>query len=302
MKHLLLAMALVLAPFTATALPTGPFNDIVVFGDSLSDPGNVFAASAGAIPSNPPYPNGQFTNGNVWATLLGADVASGRNFAFGGAKAQTDLDPSPDFALQRTFFQLSGLALNSKPLTVIWFGSNDLATATPLNAGTVIANTVNAITTGVSDLIGLGLTDFLVMGQPDLGLFPRAIAQGVEVFATSGAQGFNGLLQTALAPLNAQANVHYFDTFGFFNDFIAAPANAGLIKHTDCLTDFVNCALVGPDAYLFFDDVHPTQGFHTALAGEISDILAAPVPLPGGALLLLSGLGAALVLRRRQSA
>lgn len=299
MKHVLFSALLSLVPLAAAALPTGPFDDVVIFGDSLSDPGRAFLGSGGTIPPNPPYPNGQFTNGDFWATQLGADVASGRNFAVGGAKAQTDFDLSPDFTLQRLEFALSGVSLGSRPLTIIWLGSNDLGEATPANAATVVADTVTAITTGIVDLIGLGLSDFLVMGQPDLGLFPRAIALGTEAFATDGAEAFNAALQAALGPLNALANVDYFDMFAFFNDFIADPANAGLITNTDCLTDFLNCAVLGADSYLFFDDVHPTQGFHTALAGEVSSTLAAPVPLPAGVVLMVTGLGGLLLVRRR---
>lgn len=36
---------------------------LVVFGDSLSDTGNVLIASYGAFPPSPPYSGGRFTDG-----------------------------------------------------------------------------------------------------------------------------------------------------------------------------------------------------------------------------------------------
>src|SRR4051794_29760433 len=68
---------------------------IVAFGDSLSDPGNLFLATGGAQPPAP-YFQGHFSNGVTWVERLsGAPLnfftyAPGRpgsvDFAFGGAR------------------------------------------------------------------------------------------------------------------------------------------------------------------------------------------------------------------------
>ncbi len=82
-----------------------PFSNLYVFGDSLSDTGNmrnlVLAATGGATdPLPPPYFNGHFSNGPVAAEYLAAELGmtadpvaladgsinpSGTNFAVGGA-------------------------------------------------------------------------------------------------------------------------------------------------------------------------------------------------------------------------
>src|SRR5262245_57408042 len=67
-----------------------PYTDIVVFGDSLSDAGNFYEANA--YPP-PPYFNGQFSNGPVWATTFSQHFgfsgapssAGGQNYAYAGA-------------------------------------------------------------------------------------------------------------------------------------------------------------------------------------------------------------------------
>ena len=41
------------------------YSSLVVFGDSLSDTGNVYAATGGVIPGAP-YASGRFSNGPIW--------------------------------------------------------------------------------------------------------------------------------------------------------------------------------------------------------------------------------------------
>src|SRR3954469_12489797 len=83
----------------ATALAQTPrtFTNQYTFGDSLSDSGNIFAATSALGAPNPPAPyfQGRFSNGRVFTELLGnnlalaavapASVKSSLNFAFGGA-------------------------------------------------------------------------------------------------------------------------------------------------------------------------------------------------------------------------
>jgi len=86
MKHLALAAAILAAPLPARAGSLGPCTDFFVFGDSLSDPGNTLSQLLEPDPGLAAiYPQGQFTDGATWATQLGAGLASGANFAFGGA-------------------------------------------------------------------------------------------------------------------------------------------------------------------------------------------------------------------------
>jgi phospholipase/lecithinase/hemolysin len=58
------ALAVALALTSGPAL-AGPITGVVVFGDSLSDAGNVYAATGNRFPPAP-YSGGRFTNGPVW--------------------------------------------------------------------------------------------------------------------------------------------------------------------------------------------------------------------------------------------
>ena len=69
---------------------TGSFSSLFVFGDSLSDSGNAFVPTGGAIPASPPYLNGRFSNGPIWvehlAPALGFTFNGATDFAIGGAE------------------------------------------------------------------------------------------------------------------------------------------------------------------------------------------------------------------------
>ena len=73
----------VLAPLSAQAIS---FTELTVFGDSLSDTGNVLSLTGDVLPPGPgspvpgPYFNGRFSNGPVWvdqaADRLGLTVTN----------------------------------------------------------------------------------------------------------------------------------------------------------------------------------------------------------------------------------
>ena len=87
------ALALALALSLTTPASAGPITGIVVFGDSLSDAGNVYAATGNKFPPAP-YSAGRFSNGPVWVQQLGSklgvpvptpSMSGGSDYAFGGA-------------------------------------------------------------------------------------------------------------------------------------------------------------------------------------------------------------------------
>src|SRR5215471_3275020 len=89
-----LGAALLLSAILIEQVPAGPFSNMVVFGDSLSDVGNLQAEWFINTPG-PYYWNGRFSNGPVWAetTMTGLGLpaldhssAGGTDYAYGGAK------------------------------------------------------------------------------------------------------------------------------------------------------------------------------------------------------------------------
>ena len=127
------------------------YSDMIVFVDSLSDPGNVFVLQgnvsvrpydAGNIPSAP-YPIGgvTFSNGKNWAQDVAASLKlkggtgpalrtdTFTNYAFGGARASSSAGGPFDLSAQvGQYFANAGSADNAA-LYTIFIGGNDVRDA-----------------------------------------------------------------------------------------------------------------------------------------------------------------------------
>ena len=94
------AIAVAIAAPAYAAPIADEYTSFFVLGDSLSDPGNLFAATGGETPPSPPYFEGRFSNGPVFTEYLAEGFAVSENFAFGGAQAVSDDDAIPDLPEQ----------------------------------------------------------------------------------------------------------------------------------------------------------------------------------------------------------
>jgi hypothetical protein len=106
------SLCFVLAWF-APPLWAGQFREIVVFGDSTVDTGNVFAASGQTSPDPSYYYQGRYSNGPVWVERLASNLGlpdptaselfGGTNYAWGGAEIGFGLNNGvPNRPNQRT--------------------------------------------------------------------------------------------------------------------------------------------------------------------------------------------------------
>jgi outer membrane lipase/esterase len=320
-------VAVAFAAFSGAA--HAAYSGLFVFGDSLSDAGNVGLAVAARTPATAIDSNGfipsaayegsnQFSNGNVWsyefAARLGLSalpaLAGGTSFAFGGATTGP-LDPllAPPSLLNQVATFLSPPGPNAPPsaLYVIAGGGNDARNAlveigkkdpTDVAAITqIIADASTAFATNVMAMVDAlqaeGAQRIIVWNTPNVGLAPAILSQGAGASGTGTflSASMNGALGAALA---SETGVSIFDLFGLITAVNAKPTQFGLLNATDACIK----GLCDTSKYLFWDGIHPTAAGHAIIADAM---YAAAVPEPASyALMALGLLALAFASRRRR--
>jgi phospholipase/lecithinase/hemolysin len=315
------------------------YSGLYVFGDSLSDTGNVAIATAGAEPA-PPYSDGRFSNGNLWVQDVAASLglgpvapslAGGDDFAVGGAQTgetlanpYTSANPfqqESDLTAQLAAYNARGLPAQPNALYALWIGSNDVdALLSAVAAGTLTAAEVPAdigqaitnIATVVSGLAADGMKNLLALNVPDLSKTPDSIAAAsltanptatlAEIQAVS--LTFDQALQSTLNGLSAADGftLNLVDTFSALDTIVAQPAAYGLTNVTQpCYTGGLTAADPGTVC------ADPNQylswdGLHPTAVGHqlIADAVLTQVPEPGSIGLLAIGVAGLLFAQRRR--
>ena len=295
------AAALTIAAFgaVASAASAQTYTRLVVFGDSLSDNGNLYAATAGASPTSPPYFQGRFSNGPVFTELLGfnagryalgAPVTGSVNYAFGGARTDSSAFP-PGMRNQLLAYTGGGGTFGANDLVSVLGGANNIfqafpgAAASPATAqatmqavATSAAGDVNFI---VNSIAGSGAGTILVTNLPRLGITPQFAASNPLVGPTGSALAdfsgttFNSALLAGLmttAATRPGTNIILMDLYKISDPVAGSPGAFGLTNARDaCFNGVTVCA--NPDSYLYWDGVHPTAAGHRLVAQLANDYL-----------------------------
>jgi phospholipase/lecithinase/hemolysin len=260
---------LLVVPSVAAA---SPFSHIVVFGDSLSDDGNLFALDPGNVPASKYY-RGRFSNGPVWVEYLaGPDLLDATlvNNAYGGAT--TDGSTPPGLGLQISAYTATADVLPDA-LYVIWIGANDF-----LGGASDFETPAANIETAMEDLAQFGANHILVVDLPDLGAVPRNNGDvNTAQVATALTKGFNNKLAAVVADFRTahpSVKVYEFSAFDLFADVIANPDDYG-IGNADaiCPNFLIDDDFDNDGNYLFWDDLHPTTEAHAVIAEEAARVL-----------------------------
>lgn len=286
-RRFLFRFAISIASFglLASDIVAGPYSNMFVFGDSLSDIGNLAKATIGLYPG-PSYFDDRFSNGPVYSEMLAFDLglgpllpshAGGGSHAFG--RAQTtgtggylgliikDIDEQVDGYLSATL-------ADPEALYVMFAGSNDL-----LNGVTDVAGPVASLVSDLDRLIAANARNFLVMNLPLLGSAPRFNGDPDEsATMTALALDFNNALASALDDLELarpESTIFRLDVAGLISNIISDPGKFGMTNVMDSAAPGLapgdasyDTSLIAnnPDEYLFWDDLHPTTAAHAILA------------------------------------
>ncbi len=277
------------------------FSQIVAFGDSLSDTGNVYDAAFETYPAFPEYFNGRFSNGPVWVEYLANNLsASLENHAWGGATtAGLGSHGVPGLDMQVADFLNSGLSGYDNALFTVWAGPNDFFQGS-IDYEASVDNIIGAVRALGTD-VG---TDYptrhiLVPNMPDLGTTPGAslLSPGEIAGLTALTNGFNAYLHQELSALSGEQQFEGIIYEMNVQQILYDMVDSGLFDNTTDGSYLVNgfAAWGSTDNYLFWDDVHPTTAAHMLLG----DYAATSVPVPAAVWMLGSGLLFLFGIRRK---
>jgi phospholipase/lecithinase/hemolysin len=279
------------------------FDRMVIFGDSLSDPGNHFVAfgmtSQAPFSPLPDFPYGigghHFSNGATWVEQLSKDLGmptSGKpalrapgvftNYAVGRARARAGAAAFPYFDLstqvQQFLSDFRGHAPSSA-LYVLWIGANDLDDALmagmtdPARAVDIIGAAVTTVAGNVHALWAAGARNVMILNLPDPALAPfvRALGPSVQAAATQVGMLYNAALDEAVMHVSGLPGLQLirFDVRAAFDDIVATQGDAGLINVTESCLRFgvvVHVVCKHPPHHLFWDGAHPTKAGHRLIA------------------------------------
>lgn len=277
--------------FTLIAAPAawaGPaFSKVVVFGDSLSDTGNLYTLTGGGFPIAPVYYEGRQSNGPVWveyvADRLGLANAI-ENYAVVGALTRpAPLVPTGN-VWSSTFPGLDGTDVHSQVLQyladaggvadpaavyVLQGGANDFNNVA--NPAVIVGNLVGTLAT----LEAAGAQHVMLVNLPDIGRTPRVIlaeAMGILPPGTAAylssvcAQLNQALAANAAAVTPASVTLTMIDLYGFMNIITDDPADFGFDQPVLPYL-YVNDGS-DPATWVFWDDLHPTTRAHQLWAED----------------------------------
>lgn len=305
---------------SALAQSTPTFTRIVVFGDSLSDTGNVrartSAKSSGAIdyPSHTfNYDNGRFTNDTdtapashiyvgVWHEQLARSflalpaatnsLGGGLNYAFGGAittngtHEEVESTPIADISItiddmgKQMDDYLAAHVVDPGALYIVWGGSNDLRND---DSSANVTATVGRVDGLVSRLANAGAKYIMVPNVVPIGDTPQFSGTARSATANQAAAEYRKELAGSLDALQGT-----LASQGITPTIYRVDAWADVVRIFSNgprfgftnLSDPAQDADVNPDQYIYWDDLHPTTAGHYRLALTAFNTLVNPTPAP----------------------
>ena len=275
---------IVLSP-VATQAATPHFSAIYVFGDSYCDTGNLFAATGGAVPANPPYYNGRFSNGPVfvehvasaWGLPMKPSLLGGTDYAWGGAFVTADqplgggaVIPSVPHQVQLYLSQHGGKA-DPNALYILEGGGNDIIDAAGVGSPQQLGFQIAVGTAGNELLLRqAGARNFLIPNIFNLATVPEGGT--FAAFNTAAAVAANKALGEFLQVEELDPRIHItkLNTFDLFQAVETDATHFGFLDVTTaCFNEDTLQICDDPVHHMFWDHIHPTVFMHSFVAVSI---------------------------------
>ncbi|UTH76038.1 SGNH/GDSL hydrolase family protein [Chromobacterium sp. IIBBL 290-4] len=264
-------------------------NKMIVFGDSLSDTQNMYGASQWKLPTAKSWYIGRFSNGRVWVEHLADQLSLPvYNWAIGGAAADQHLVVPGLLQEVESWTQYMQKAPNYRPensLFTMLIGGNDL-----LNYGRTVDQVIADQSKALEKVIAAGGRNIVVLNLPDLSRTPAGSSGGKAAQLAQQVKDYNLKLAALVANLQqkygASLRLRQFDAYSMFNDLLTNPAKYQVSNATQsCLNIAANASLPyvsgqtpraecgNADAYVFWDNLHPTTHTHLLLGNFVADFV-----------------------------
>ena len=275
-----------------------PFTEFVVFGDSLSDNGNLYAGTAllgQPTPGPPMYTTAEYTDGTnsvpstnaplgLWIEQLATKLAlpvpqpflkGGTNYAVASAlsgknPAYSPTTPSvPWVTDQLNLFLSSTRTPPANALYVFWGGGNDILQSD--SASTAVSN----IQGNIDTLATAGAKYFLWVNLPPLGEVPERVNTSQQSSQDAASLAYNQGMTSAVAQLKTAhpgIAIVTLDAYSLFTSMLAHPSLYGF---TNTNSGAQGLTGVDPNTYLFWDMLHPTTVGHQYIASIATSALEA---------------------------
>ncbi len=298
-KCRLLALSLLAASaLTATPAAAQRIDQIVAFGDSYADDGNLFEFLGIDPATTVVYPTGRFSGGTNYIDTLGQLLnAPIDNFAIGGALTDNSNTNGPPlgFVTEWNSFLAGGGGpayptvsgtFDENDLLAISIGGNDARfyqqTGGTLGGAPAAATASAAFATaGLDALVAAGAQNISFLAG-DTGRLPEIAGDpaGATIRSTYSAT-FNGAMQSTLAGYAADGvMVHYLDLNLMLDNVIAAPTDYGITNGLVCPIFPDPTCIISSSGYLFYGDaLHLTSDGFAIVGRYIAVQLEAPLTL-----------------------
>ncbi|KAF9971120.1 hypothetical protein BGZ73_005987 [Actinomortierella ambigua] len=284
--------------------------NVVVFGDSYSDNGNVYNLTNKAWPFAFNY-KGRFTNGPNWADNVARDArVKLYDLAYGGATTDSEFIqgysgekgdvPVPGF-FQQIEERFVPLAFSPKTLAstllIVDFQGNDFLFSSTVTPEDVVAR----LERGIHRLIGLGARNILIVGNHNFGLVPYFASQPAtaESFSKMAKHEQQLIHQLTVKlhkqfgvpsprhpfrqcdanlgrPHKSRVRIALFDQLAFF-EYLYQPKVLKRLGIKDvkgqCETADYRAVCDNPEDYFYWDSFHATAKVHRALASAILEFI-----------------------------
>lgn len=281
-----------------------PYTQIVAFGDSMSDTGNLFRftqAVGGVGMPQAPSNKGRFSNGVVALEVLANQLQLPlTNYCFsGGQSGRGNLLPfwswqrGMTFQIDeyhRTLAARGEMQNDPNALYFLWAGPNDHFVGVNMFSSQVSRNVGANHLKALRALYARGARHFFIPLMPDLSLTPQSTAfqkqdSGYKAAAARRSDETKVAMLQAIEQARAEMpgiQIKVFDTLTYMREqYVKIQAEGYNVTDSCYSSKFVGGKVVpqvcaDPDKYLFWDKNHPTDWASRVLGAEFTKAAVAP--------------------------